>query len=133
MIAPKQLTDVLQAALTVFAAMVPVQAAHGGGQHLIDIADPSYDIPRWGRAFFIAQIMYLITLWGSKLSIAFLLLRFSASRTITWILRSTAAVITGLTIAFALWVTFMCAPVQSQWDPSVEGACASREAYMVSV
>lgn len=92
----------MQGALTVFAAMVPLQTAHGGGRHFADIANPEYDLPRWGRAFFIAEIMYLITFWGVKLSVAFLLLRFSASTTISWVLRSTAAVITGLTIVFVL-------------------------------
>lgn len=127
------LTDISQASLTVFAAMVPVQISHGGGHHLADLEDPAYDLPRWGQAFFIAQIMYLITLWGVKLSVAFLLLRFSTSKAVTWTLRSTAAVITCLTIAFVLWATFMCTPVTAQWDPSVEGNCASRESYMISV
>lgn len=113
--------------------MVPTQTAHGGGKHLSDIADPSYHLPHWGRAFFVAQIMYLITLWGVKLSVAFLLLRFSASKLLTWILRITIGIITGLTFAFIFWVTFQCKPVQSQWDPSIEGNCASRHSYMVSV
>lgn len=77
--------------------------------------------------------MYLITLWGVKLSVAFLLLRFSASKAVTWTLKSTAAVITCLTIGFILWLTFMCTPVQAQWDPSVNGSCASRKSYMISV
>ena len=119
--------------MTAFAAMVPTQTAHGGGKHLSDIANPEYNVPLWGRAFFIAQIMYLITLWGVKLSVAFLLLRFSVSRLLTWILRVTVGIITGLTLAFAFWVTFQCKPVRSQWDPSVEGSCASRNSYMVSV
>lgn len=123
----------LQAALTVFAAMVPVQTSHGGGRHLGDLSDPAYDLPRWGRGFFIAQIMYLITLWGVKLSVAFQLLRFSTSATATWTLRSTSAVITALTLAFVLWVTFMCKPVRAQWDPSAGGTCASRRSYMISV
>ena len=113
--------------------MVPVQTSHGGGQHLADLPNPTHELPRWGRAFFIAQIMYLITLWGVKLSVAFLLLRFSTSTAVTWTLRSTAAVISCLTIAFVLWVTFMCTPVQAQWDPSVDGSCASRRSYMISV
>lgn len=113
--------------------MVPVQIAHGGGRHLVDLIDPVSEIPKWGRAFFIAQIMYLITLWGVKLSIAFLLLRFSTSKAITWILRATASVVTGLTLAFIFWVTFQCDPVESQWNPSVDGNCASRQSYMISV
>jgi hypothetical protein len=113
--------------------MVPLQTSHGGGQHLADLQDPAYDLPHWGRAFFIAQQMYLITLWGVKLSVAFLLLRFSTSRPVTWTLRATAAVITSLTLGFMLWVTFMCMPVQAQWEPSVDGECASRKSYMISV
>jgi hypothetical protein len=113
--------------------MVPVQTSHGGGRHLADLPNPTQELPRWGQAFFVAQIMYLITLWGVKLSVAFLLLRFSTSKAVTWTLRSTAAVITCLTIAFILWVTFMCTPVQAQWDPSVNGSCASRKSYMISV
>lgn len=113
--------------------MVPVQTSHGGGRHITEMTDPSYDLPRWGKAFFVAQIMYLITLWCVKVSVAFLLLRFTTSATMIWTLRITAAVITVVTIGFVFWVTFMCAPVQSQWDPSVEGTCASREAYTVSV
>lgn len=113
--------------------MVQVQTSHGGGRHLVDLPNPAQELPRWGRAFFVAQIMYLITLWGVKLSVAFLLLRFSASKAVTWTLRSTAAVITCLTIAFILWVTFMCTPVRAQWDPSVGGSCASRKSYMISV
>ena len=127
------LTDFFQASLTIFAAMVPVQISHGGGRHLVDLQDPAQELPRWGQAFFVAQIMYLITLWGVKLSVAFLLLRFSTSKAVTWTLRSTAAVITCLTLGFILWVTFMCTPVQAQWDPSVDGSCASRELYMISV
>jgi hypothetical protein len=113
--------------------MVPVQTSHGGGRHLVDLPNPAHDILLWGKSFFIAQIMYLITLWGVKLSVAFQLLRFSASSAVIWTLRSTAAVITALTLAFVLWVTFMCTPVQAQWDHSVGGSCASRETYMVSV
>jgi hypothetical protein len=119
--------------LTVFAAMVPIQTSHGGGRHLADLQDPANELPRWGQAFFAAQITYLITLWGVKLSVAFLLLRFSTSNAVTWTLRATAAVITCLTIAFIFWVTFMCTPVQAQWDPSVHGSCASRKSYMISV
>ncbi|GAB7322231.1 hypothetical protein MBLNU13_g03230t2 [Cladosporium sp. NU13] len=124
---------IAMASLTIFAAMVPVQTSHGGGRHLVDLQDPAQELPRWGQAFFVAQIMYLITLWGVKLSVAFLLLRFSTSKAVTWTLRSTAAVITCLTLAFILWVTFMCTPVQAQWDLSVDGSCASRESYMISV
>jgi len=115
--------------------MVPVQTSHGGGKHITTLANPAHDLPLWGRGFFIAQIMYLVTLCCAKLSMTFLLLRFSStSRSITWTLRLTAAVITGLTLAFVLWVTFMCKPVQSQWDPSIEGGvCASKRSYMISV
>jgi hypothetical protein len=127
------LTKTPQAALTVFASMVPVQTSHGGGHHITSLRNPAHELPLWGRSFFIAQIMYLLTLWGVKLSVAFLLLRFSTSAAVTWTLRFTAAVITALTLAFVLWVTFMCTPVQAQWDPSVEGVCASRETYMASV
>jgi hypothetical protein len=127
------LTIPIQVSLTVFAAMVPIQTSHGGGRHLAYLPNPTRELPRWGQAFFAAQITYLITLWGVKLSVAFLLLRFSTSKTVTWTLRATAAVITCLTIAFILWVTFMCTPVQAQWDPSVNGSCASRKSYMISV
>jgi hypothetical protein len=127
------LTTVSQASLTVFAGMVPVQTSHGGGRHLIDLPNLTHDLPLWGRSFFIAQIMYLLTLWGVKLSVAFLLLRFSTSTAVTWTLRATAAVITALTLAFIFWVVFMCTPVQAQWDPSVGDSCASRETYMISV
>lgn len=127
------LTATFQVSLTVFAAMVQVQTSHGGGRHLVDLPNPAQELPRWGQAFFVAQIMYLITLWGVKLSVAFLLLRFSTSKTVTWTLRSTAAVITCLTVAFILWVTFMCTPVQAQWDTNVNGRCASRKSYMISV
>jgi hypothetical protein len=115
--------------------MVPVQTSHGGGKHITNLTNPANDLPLWGRAFFIAEIMYLLTLCFAKLSMIALLLRFSSTlRAVTWLLRSTAAVITGLTIAFILWVTFQCKPVESQWDPSVEGGvCASKEAYMISV
>jgi len=115
--------------------MVPVQTSHGGGKHIATLTNPTYDLPLWGRAFFIAQIMYLITLCAAKLSMTFLLLRFSStSRPITWTLRLTAAVITGLTLAFVFWVTFQCKPVQKQWNPSIEdGACASKMSYMISV
>jgi hypothetical protein len=113
--------------------MVPVQISHGGGRHLVDLKDPARELSRWGQAFFTAQIMYLITLWSVKLSVAFLLLRFSTSKAVTWTLRSTAAVISCLTLGFILWVTFRCTPVQAQWDPSVGGSCASRESYMISV
>lgn len=127
------LTAESQVALTVFSAMVPIMVAHGGGQHLTDLEEPTHDLPKWGRAFFIAQVMYLITLWGVKVSIASLLLRFSTSKPVTWTLRSTAIVITGLTIAFVVWVIFQCDPVEKQWNPSLEGSCASRQSYMVSV
>ena len=113
--------------------MVPVQTSHGGGKHIVNVADPLYDLPRWGKAFFIAQIFYLLTLWFVKVSVAFLLLRFTTSPPIVWTLRCTAAVISAFTIGFIFWVTFMCDPVQSQWDPSIEGTCASREAYTISV
>jgi len=128
-------TNNKQASLTVFAATVPIQTSHGGGKHLATLPNPAHDLPLWGRAFFIAEIMYLLTLCAAKLSMTFLLLRFSSSsRPITWLLRGTAAVITGLTLAFILWATFQCTPVQSQWDPSVqEGVCASKRSYMVSV
>lgn len=128
-------TSNAQAALTVFAAMVPTQISHGGGKHITTLPNPTHDLPLWGRAFFIAEIMYLLTLCCAKLSMTFLLLRFSSTSTlITWTLRATAAIITGLTLAFILWATFQCTPVQSQWDPSVDqGVCASKESYMISV
>jgi hypothetical protein len=115
--------------------MVPVQTSHGGGKHLNTLANPTIDLPLWGRAFFIAEIMYLLTLCFAKISMTALLLRFSSTcRAITWTLRSTAAMITGLTLAFILWVTFQCTPVQKQWDPRVEGGfCASKRSYMISV
>lgn len=115
--------------------MVPVQTSHGGGKHIATLTNPTHDLPLWGAAFFIAQLMYLLTLYCAKLSMTSLLLRFSStSRTITWTLRLTAAVITGLTVSFVLWVTFMCRPVQAQWDPSIEGGvCASKRSYMISV
>lgn len=115
--------------------MVPLQTSHGGGKHITALPDSTHDLPLWGRAFFLAEIMYLLTLCFAKLSMTALLLRFSSTlRAVTWLLRGTAAVITGLTAAFVLWVTFQCEPVESQWDLSVEGGvCASKEAYMVSV
>jgi hypothetical protein len=115
--------------------MVPLQTSHGGGKHITALSDSTHDLPLWGRAFFLAEIMYLLTLCFAKLSMIALLLRFSSTlRAVTWLLRGTAAVITGLTAAFVLWVTFQCEPVESQWDLSVEGGvCASKEAYMVSV
>lgn len=100
---------------------------------MVNIADPTRNIPQWGRAFFVAEVMYLVTLWGVKLSVAFLLLRFSTSKLLSWTLRSVAAIVTGVTIAFVLWVTFQCHPVESQWDSSVAGVCASRQTYVVSV
>ncbi|KAM0690035.1 hypothetical protein Q7P36_008802 [Cladosporium allicinum] len=113
----------------------PLQLSHGGGKHLTTLPQPSHSLALWGRAFFIAEIMYLLTLCFAKLSMTFLLLRFSSSsRLITWLLYSTAALITSLTLAFALWATFQCTPVQSQWDPSVQsGGCASKKSYMISV
>jgi hypothetical protein len=115
--------------------MVPVQTSHGGGKHITTLPNPSLDLPPWGRAFFIAEIMYLLTLCFAKLSMTSLLLRFSStSAATTWTLRATAAIITALTLAFTLWATFQCTPVQSQWDPSVDGgACASKESYTISV
>ena len=125
----------VQASLTAFFATVPLQLSHGGGKHLTTLPQPSHSLALWGRAFFIAEIMYLLTLCLAKLSMTFLLLRFSSSsRLITWLLYSTAALITSLTLAFALWATFQCTPVQSQWDPSVQsGGCASKRSYMISV
>lgn len=122
-----------QLSLTVFAAMVPVQTIHGGGEHLANIPDPATNIPRWGHAFFVAQLMYVITLFGVKMSVAFLLLRFSVSRGLNWALYLVAAVTTGLTIAFTLWLTFQCNPVPAQWDTSIKGVCVSRSAYVTSV
>ncbi|CZT23214.1 uncharacterized protein RCC_08925 [Ramularia collo-cygni] len=119
--------------LTIFAAMVPVQTSHGGGAHFLNIPNPEYNIPRWGHAFFIAQQMYVVTLFGVKMSIAFLLLRFSASKALDWTLYGVAGVTTGLTIAFTLWLTFQCSPVAAQWDTSIEGVCVSRDAYVDSV
>lgn len=113
--------------------MIPVQTIHGGGEHLVNIPDPAYNIPRWGHAFFIAQQMYLVTLFSVKLSIAFLLLRFSSSRWLNWVLYAGAGVTTGLTTAFTLWLTFQCSPVPAQWDTSIEGVCVSRDAYVASV
>lgn len=113
--------------------MVPVQTNHGGGEHLLNITDPEYNIPRWGHAFFVAQQMYIVTLFGVKLSIAFLLLRFSSSKSLNCVLYAVAGVTTGLTIAFTLWLTFQCSPVPAQWDTSIKGVCVSRDAYVTSV
>jgi hypothetical protein len=61
------------------------------------------------------------------------LLRFKGTlHSVIWLLRCTAAIITGLTLAFVLWVTFQCTLVESQWDPD-GGVCASQDANMVSV
>lgn len=113
--------------------MVPEQTNHGGGAHLANIANPEYNIPRWGHAFFIAQQMYIVTLFGVKMSVACLLLRFSSSRALNWTLYMVAAVTTGLTIAFTLWLTFQCSPVQAQWDINIKGDCIKRDAYVNSV
>lgn len=113
--------------------MVPVQTSHGGGEHLANVADPTYNIPRWGHAFFIAEEMYVVTLFGVKMSIACLLLRFSSSKALNWTLYTVAAVTTGLTIAFTLWLTFQCSPVPAQWDINIKGTCVARNAYVTSV
>lgn len=113
--------------------MVPVQTIHGGGEHIANISDPTYNIPRWGHAFFVAQQMYIVTLFGVKMSVAFLLLRFSSSRALNWALYLVAGITTALTIAFTLWLTFQCSPVPAQWDTSIKGVCVSRDAYVASV
>jgi len=119
--------------LTIFAAMVPVQTNHGGGAHLLNITNPEYNIPRWGHAFFVAQQMYVVTLFGVKMSMSFLLLRFSASKQLNWVLYGVIGITTGLTIAFTLWLTFQCSPVPAQWDINIKGDCVSRNAYVTSV
>ena len=59
--------------------------------------------------------MYLLTLCFAKLSMIVLLLRFSGTlRAVAWLLRCTAAIITGLTLAFVLCVTFQCTLLKSQ-------------------
>lgn len=119
--------------LTAFAATVPVQTTFGGGEHLENIPNRADNIPKWGKAFFIAEVMYLLTLCAAKLSIIVLLLRFATSLTMTWVLRLTALVTTIMTVAFVFWITFQCQPVEHQWDARVPGVCASRLAYTVSV
>lgn len=113
--------------------MVPVQTNHGGGQHIANVQDPTYNIPRWGHAFFIAEQMYIVTLFGVKMSVAFLLLRFSSLRWLNGVLYTVAGVTTGLSIAFTLWLTFQCSPVPAQWDINIKGVCVSRMAYVNSV
>nr|POE47895.1 hypothetical protein CFP56_01223 [Quercus suber] len=120
-------------ALTFFAATVPIQIAHGGGAHIVDIPNRTQNLPKWGLAFFVAEIMYLLTLWGVKLSVASLLLRFTMSKTLSWTLKLAAAFTTIITVAFALWLTFQCKPVDAQWDTSIAGVCVSRQTYTNSV
>nr|POE56849.1 hypothetical protein CFP56_70101 [Quercus suber] len=120
-------------ALTIFAATVPIQIAHGGGTHIVDIQDPAQNLPKWGLAFFVAEIMYLLTLWGVKLSVASLLLRFAMSKTLSWTLKLAAAFTTIITLAFVLWLTFQCKPVDAQWNTSIAGDCVSRQTYANSV
>ncbi|KAI5365825.1 hypothetical protein Slin14017_G034650 [Septoria linicola] len=110
-----------------------VQTSHGGGQHIINIPNPAYNLPRWGHAFFIAQQMYIVTLFGRKMSVAFLLLRFSVAKALNWTLYAVIGVTTALTVAFTLWLTFQCSPVAAQWDTSIKGVCHSRDAYVASV
>lgn len=113
--------------------MVPVQTNHGGGAHLLNIENPEYNLPLWGHAFFVAQQMYIVTLFGVKMSVSFLLLRFSASKALNWALYMVIGVTTALTIAFTLWLTFQCNPVPAQWDTSIKGVCVDRDAYVASV
>lgn len=120
-------------ALTVFAALVPVQTHYGGGQHIQFVTNPS-DIVQWGRAFFVAEIMYLLTIWAVKTSIAALLLRLGLSRKFNLALYGVIGVSSILTLFFILWLTLQCKPIAYQFDKSiVGGTCVSLNTYVISV
>jgi len=120
------------ASLTVFAAMVPVQTHYGGGYHLTNLP-PSADLLKWGRAFFIAEIMYLLTLWSAKLSIGVLLLRLKLNRLYYFTILAMVMVTTALTVGFIFWLTFQCHPVGYQWDKTLQGKCVGKNAIVNSV
>lgn len=74
-----------------------------------------------------------------KLSIGVFMLRLSAKKVYTVIIKVSLVIVTLYTIGIFFWDVFQCMPVAKQWDYRIlEGRCASGQdivnaAYAISV
>ncbi|EGX91448.1 hypothetical protein CCM_05606 [Cordyceps militaris CM01] len=87
----------------------------------------------------IATIAYILSMMFVKLSIGVFLLRLSARKVYSIIIKISLIVVTLYTLGVFFWDVFQCMPVAKQWDYRImEGHCASGQdiinaAYAISV
>ncbi|XWW96736.1 hypothetical protein V2A60_004716 [Cordyceps javanica] len=87
----------------------------------------------------IATIAYILAMMFVKLSIGVFLLRLSAKKVYSIIIKISLVIVTLYTLGVFFWDVFQCMPVAKQWDYRiVEGRCASGQdiinaAYAISV
>ncbi|KAI6381771.1 hypothetical protein MCOR25_001004 [Pyricularia grisea] len=79
-----------------------------------------------GSHTFIFNIFYIIGLGATRMSLLLFLLRAVASRPLKIACHVAIAITAVWTVAFGLSQVFICTPVASQWDLSLNGTCASR-------
>ena len=74
--------------------------------------------------FFIIQVISVLTLMCSKLSIGFFLLRFfQQNRNWRWAIWGTMAISTLTCLLAVLVDLFQCNPIEKNWNPFIDGTC----------
>ena len=74
--------------------------------------------------FFIIEVISMLTLMFSKLSIGFFLLRFfQQNRNWRWAIWGTMAISTVTCLLGALVALFQCNPIKKMWNPFIDGTC----------
>ncbi|KAF1730847.1 hypothetical protein CRV24_008917 [Beauveria bassiana] len=129
---------VAQIIFTSMCAFIFEGVRRGMGRHnaAIESDDDTVAALMWQA---IATIAYILSMMFVKLSIGVFLLRLSARKVYTIIIKISLVVVTLYTLGVFFWDVFQCMPVAKQWDYRItEGHCASGQdiinaAYAISV
>ncbi|OAQ98252.1 hypothetical protein LLEC1_00773 [Akanthomyces lecanii] len=129
---------VAQVIFTVMCALTFEGVRRGMGRHNVAIKSDNDKVAAlmWQA---MATIAYILAMLFIKLSIGVFLLRLSAKKMYSNIIKISLIVVTLYTMGVFFWDVFQCMPVAKQWDYRItEGRCASGQdivnaAYAISV
>ncbi|KAF2087908.1 hypothetical protein K490DRAFT_65188 [Saccharata proteae CBS 121410] len=109
-----------------FAIACIISAANGVGTRLNHSDAVNFtDAAKW---FFIAESLYLFSIWLVKLSFGALLYRLaSTKRGFAWTLYVTMAVFSIVTLVTICMLLSSCRPISANWDPVPGAKCFSPE------
>ncbi|KAL1596353.1 hypothetical protein SLS60_008999 [Paraconiothyrium brasiliense] len=118
--------DYMMVVSTVFAtisfACFVIETQNGLGNHLMVLLMDVNMYKTFAKVLYVHSLMVMVGLSCVKISIAFSLLRLSATKQQTRFLQVTIIFIVAITLACAGTLIFQCLPVEAAWDSSLRPA-----------